>query len=73
MEVEKMWEELEFVENKGFVVPLNILTPCMVVYDIEAAKAGRHACWIKKFATKNEDLSDFSKNIRIFYIGRPSL
>jgi hypothetical protein len=43
-----MWEELEFIENMGFVVPLNILTPCMVVYDIEVAKGGRHACWIKE-------------------------
>jgi hypothetical protein len=63
--------ELEFIENKGFVVPLNILTPCMVVYDIEAAKAGRHACWIKKFATKNEDQSDFSNNISLLILFAP--
>jgi hypothetical protein len=39
----------------------------MVVYDIEAAEAGRHACWVKELATIEEDLSDFSKNIRVSY------
>jgi hypothetical protein len=30
----------------------------MVVCDIEAAKAGRHACWVKELATRDEDLSN---------------
>jgi hypothetical protein len=66
-----MWKELEFIPNKGFVIPLTILTPCMVVYDIEAAKAGRHACWVKELATIDEDLSNFSKDIRVYYFYPP--
>jgi hypothetical protein len=68
-----LWKELEFILNKGFVVPLNLITPCMVVYDIEAANAGRYPCWVKELATTDEDLSDFSKDIRVHYFYPPAL
>jgi hypothetical protein len=39
----------------------------MVVYDIEAAKGSRNACWVKELATIDEDLSHFSKDIPVYY------